>query len=632
MPLSLFFSRVLLLALLGWLPLGALATPPFEDSMAERTQACVACHGQQGRAGPDGYYPRLAGKPAGYLYAQLLNFREGRRHYGLMTGLVETLSDSYLLDIAQFFAKQDAPYPPPQPTTASQDVLNQGRLLATKGDATRNIPACTQCHGLALTGVTPNVPGLLGLPRDYLNAQLGGWQTGQRRTRAPDCMAHIAGQLTPHDIAAVTSWLAAQHLPANTHPVPALPRLAQGEERLDCGAAARLPAKATPTSALIAQGAYLARAGNCISCHTAKGGAPFAGGRSIKTPFGTVFSSNLTSDNTTGLGRWTASDFWRAMQEGRSKDGRLLNPAFPYPNFTQVTRADTDALFAYLQTVKPIQQANTAQALQWPFGTQTALAVWRTLFFSPGTYQPDEAQGLEWNRGAYLVRGLGHCGACHTPRNELGGSKNQLDLAGGMIPMQRWYAPSLRAREEAGVTHDTRQPTATLLKSGVSARGSAQGPMAEVVRNSTQYLTPNDLNAMTLYLASLAAPAALPSPKPGPSDAQSRQVPGRGAKLYDTYCAQCHGRQGEGIKGAYAPLAHNRAVTLNNTANLVHVVLYGGYAPATADNPRPFGMPPFILKLTDKDTAAVLTYIRNSWGNQAPKVTEFEVTRARDQP
>ena len=615
------------------------AAPQFEDTMVERTQACVACHGKQGRAGPDGYYPRLAGKPAGYLYTQLLNFREGRRHYGLMTGLVETLSDSYLMEIAQHFAKQEAPYPPPQPTTASNDVLIQGRRLVTKGDASRKIPACTQCHGLALTGVAPHVPGLLGLPRDYLNAQLGGWQTGQRRTRAPDCMAHIAGQLTSQDVSAVTFWLAAQRLPVNTKPVSTLPRLAPGEQRLDCGTAI-LPAKTTgliaaavgPASALIAQGAYLARAGNCISCHTAKGGAPFAGGRSIKTPFGTVFSSNLTSDNTTGLGQWTASDFWLAMHEGRSKDGRLLNPAFPYTNFTQVTRADTDALFAYLQTVKPVKQVNTGQALQWPFGTQTALAVWRTLFFSQGTYQPDEAQVAEWNRGAYLVRGLGHCGACHTPRNELGARKSRFDLAGGMIPMQNWYAPSLRASDEAGVTNDNRPQTATLLKSGVSTHGSAQGPMAEVVLNSTQYLSRSDLNAMTLYLSSLAAPAVLPDPIPGPNDARPRLAPDSGVRLYDTHCAQCHGSQGEGVKGAYAPLANNRAVTLSNTANLVHVVLYGGYAPATRDNPRPFGMPPFILKMTDKDAAAVLTYIRKSWGNKAPKVTEFEVTRAREQP
>lgn len=192
--------------------------------MAQRTLACTACHGKEGRAGPDGYYPRIAGKPAGYLYNQLLNFREGRRHYGLMTRLLDPLSDRYLMEIAQHFATLDLPYPAPRPSRASPQVLQRGEVLARHGDPSKAMPACAQCHGPALTGVVPNTPGLLGLPRDYLNAQLGAWRTGQRQAHAPDCMAKIAQHLEPEDLVAVTTWLAAQPLPIPASPAAALPK------------------------------------------------------------------------------------------------------------------------------------------------------------------------------------------------------------------------------------------------------------------------------------------------------------------------------------------------------------------------------------------------------------------------
>jgi cytochrome c553 len=209
------------LLVLGMLVAAAAAAAParFEDTMAQRTLACTSCHGEQGRAGPDGYYPRIAGKPQGYLYNQLLNFREGRRHYGLMAGLLEPLSDRYLYEIAQYFAALDAPYPPPLAPTAPAAVLERGRALTVQGDPDRRLPACAACHGSALTGVQPHVPGLLGLSRDYLNAQLGAWRTGQRRAHAPDCMAEVARRLSPEDLAAVTAFLAAQPLPANPKPV-----------------------------------------------------------------------------------------------------------------------------------------------------------------------------------------------------------------------------------------------------------------------------------------------------------------------------------------------------------------------------------------------------------------------------
>jgi len=215
----------------------ALAAPKFEDTMAQRTLACTACHGEQGKAGPDGYYPRLAGKPAGYLHHQLQNFREGRRHYPLMQGLIDTLDDAYLQAIATHFSSLSVPYPAPKPSTASAALLEQGRLLATQGRAESGIPACTQCHGKELMGVNPDTPGLLGLPADYLNAQLGGWRTGQRHAVSPDCMAKIAKLLGESDVNAVAQWLSSQAVPANAHPADKKPAATSATIEMQCGSA-----------------------------------------------------------------------------------------------------------------------------------------------------------------------------------------------------------------------------------------------------------------------------------------------------------------------------------------------------------------------------------------------------------
>jgi cytochrome c553 len=231
---------ICLLVVLAAMPVRA--RPVFEDNMAQRTIACTACHGKEGRAAPDGYYPRIAGKPAGYLYNQLLNFRDGRRHYGLMARLLDPLSDAYLLEIAEHFASLDLPYPAPRPPAVPAAVLQRGQTLALEGDAAKKIPSCAQCHGPALTGILPNTPGLLGLSRDYLNSQLGAWRTGQRQAHAPDCMAQIARHLEPEDLTAVASWLAAQPLPAHTRPAASLPR----PPAIACGSAAKPAGRQQP--------------------------------------------------------------------------------------------------------------------------------------------------------------------------------------------------------------------------------------------------------------------------------------------------------------------------------------------------------------------------------------------------
>jgi mono/diheme cytochrome c family protein len=386
------------------------------------------------------------------------------------------------------------------------------------------------------------------------------------------------------------------------------------------------PASSTPDAQGVARGAYLARAGNCMACHTERGGAPFAGGRAVDTPFGTVYAGNLTPDKATGIGDWSADEFWRALHNGRSKDGRLLYPAFPYPNFTLVTRADADSIYAYLRSVPPVARPNTPNRLRWPYSTQAALAVWRALYFAPAEHKDDPVQSAEWNRGAYLVRGLGHCGACHTARNALGASSEMMDLSGGLIPMQNWYAPSLTSAAEAGVADWQTAQIARLLQTGLAPRGAVLGPMAEVVLQSTQYLAPADLDAMAAFLKALPQ-AAGANDANGP--AMGTAMAQRGAKVYTDHCAQCHGDNGEGVPGAYPALAGNRAVTLPVTANLVQVVLGGGFAPSTTGNPRPFGMPPFATVLSDADVAAVISHIRASWGNHAFAIGELTVGQQR---
>jgi len=395
----------------------------------------------------------------------------------------------------------------------------------------------------------------------------------------------------------------------------------RGEGRIDDA-----PPLTPPAGDTVARGAYLVRAGNCMTCHTDRGGAEFAGGRPILTPFGTVYASNITPHKATGIGDWSASHFWRALHNGRARDGRLLYPAFPYPNYTLLTRADADAMYHYLRSVPPIEQPNKTHQLRWPYRTQAALAVWRALYFSPAQHEEDSAQSAEWNRGAYLVRGLGHCNACHGPRNALGANSDMMDLSGGQIPMRNWYAPSLASPAEAGVADWDLADIERLLRTGVAARATVLGPMAEVVLRSTQQLSASDLRATAVFLKALPQ---RPAEAPGPPVTMSTQMAERGAKLYEQHCAQCHGPQGEGIAGAYPALAGNRAVTMPVTANLVQIVLNGGFAPATAGNPRPFGMPPYATVLSDADVAAVLSHIRGAWGNRAAAVSELAVGQQR---
>ncbi|MDP3253705.1 MAG: cytochrome c [Hydrogenophaga sp.] len=388
------------------------------------------------------------------------------------------------------------------------------------------------------------------------------------------------------------------------------------------------PSATAPADAgTIERGRYLALQGNCQGCHTVRGGTPFAGGRAVGTPFGTVFGSNLTP-SATGLGQWTADDFWRALHHGQSRDGRWLNPVFPFNNTTQIDRADSDAMFAYLRSLPPSDAAVPAHDLRWPYNTQGALKVWRALYFVEGdaTASARDASAVdEVRRGAYLVNGLGHCSACHVTRNALSGNADMLGLAGGLIPLQNWYAPSLLDPAEAGVQEWSLEEIVALFRDGRTPGASVSGPMADVVQHSTQHWKPEDLRAMATYLRQLPkVPIATPSTVKAPDDRALRV----GSERYEQHCAQCHGKQGEGV-AVYPALAGNRAVLMASPANALQTVLNGGFGPSTAAHPRPFGMPPFVLELSEQDIADVLTYVRTQWGNQAAPVTALDVRQLR---
>lgn len=381
---------------------------------------------------------------------------------------------------------------------------------------------------------------------------------------------------------------------------------------------------------IIAKGAYLARAGNCMGCHTARGGMPYAGGRQIETPFGGVVSSNITSDRNHGLGNWTPDDFWRAIHNGRSKDGKFLYPAFPYPNYTKVTRTDADAIFAFLQTVPASSRKNEEHTLRFPFNQRILLAAWRSLYFRPGIYEPEPAETAEWNRGSYLVQGLGHCNACHANRNVLGATSGSSDLAGGIIPILNWYAPSLTSDPGSGLGNWEVPHLVQLLKSGVSQRGAVLGPMAEVVRDSLQHLSDNDIVAMATYLKLLPQQGPLTkavSMQVAPAEVESMTQ--AGARLYERHCVGCHQASGEGVPPAYPPLSGNQSVRTASAINSIRIVLNGGFPPSTEGNPRPFGMPPFGPILTDAEIAAIVTFMRQAWGNGAGPVSPAEVARYR---
>jgi mono/diheme cytochrome c family protein len=389
------------------------------------------------------------------------------------------------------------------------------------------------------------------------------------------------------------------------------------------------PAAADTDAGQIKRGEYLVHASDCVACHTVPGGDLMAGRRPLPTPFGTLYSSNITPDPDYGIGKWTADQFYSMMHTGRSLDGGLIYPAMPFAAYTKMTRQDIDAIFAYLKSIPAIHKPDHEQELRFPYDNRSLLIGWRTLYFEEGEYKPDPSKSEDWNRGAYLVQGPGHCSMCHTAINALGGSSDSQAFEGGLIPLQNWYAPSLTSNAEAGLGDWSVEEIADLLRTGSSARGAVYGPMADVVYNSLQYMTADDSRAMAVYLKSLAQRTAPGGPPPVTSAAEDSLLVQLGKTVYDAKCASCHGAKGEGKPPEFPPLAHNPSIEMAYAVNPIRMVLNGGYPPATAGNPRPYGMPPFAQALSDDEVAAVVTYIRVSWGNHGEPVSARQANDLR---
>lgn len=374
-------------------------------------------------------------------------------------------------------------------------------------------------------------------------------------------------------------------------------------------------------AATVAQGEYLARLGNCATCHTTRGGTPFAGGRTFVTEYGAIHSTNLTPDRETGLGDWSLDEFRHAMRHGVSRHGSLY-PVFPYANFAALSDADLGALFAYLRSLAPVVAATVPNRLEFPASWRGALVGWRMLTYRPRAFVEDPKRSAEWNRGRYLVDGLGHCAMCHGERGMLGSLPREGYLAGGRIPGLGWYAPPLDERQLA--RFDVAQ-LAEYLRAGVSEQGAAYGPMAEVVYSSLRHLTEADATAMATYLKSIPAhplPRSMTTAAP-----LGAAAAGNGRRLYEENCADCHGRDGRGRGRDYPPLERAVSLTAPDPINAVRVVLYGAVPPTTAQNPRPHSMPPFAQKLGSADVAAVVSYARAVWGSQPIPVSSDDVQR-----
>ncbi|WP_064504827.1 c-type cytochrome [Frateuria defendens] len=380
--------------------------------------------------------------------------------------------------------------------------------------------------------------------------------------------------------------------------------------------------------ALIARGRYLALAGDCVACHTVPRGDLYAGGLEFVTPFGTLYSTNITPDKNNGIGSWTADDFWRVMHYGVSPRG-FLYPAFPFTNFTNLSREDSDAIFAYLMSRPASSQPNSQNRMPFPFNMRFAVLGWRMLYFRPAEFRPDPSQGAEWNRGKYLVDGLGHCNMCHSGRGPLASLPASRYLSGGEVVGQGWYGPALN---QEGLAQWSVEDIAALLRTGVSPKGAAYGPMADAVFHSLQYLTATDAKAIATYVKTVPTKEPPELVSIAVNAAETEQLMAEGEALYRKECADCHQPNGEGSGLAYPPLAGNGSVTAGNSMNVIRIIQAGAVAPSTDGNPRPYSMPPFGQRLTDREIAALATYIRRSWGNRASAVSPAQVAKYHGVP
>jgi mono/diheme cytochrome c family protein len=379
---------------------------------------------------------------------------------------------------------------------------------------------------------------------------------------------------------------------------------------------------ATPSAETIALGKALTEAADCARCHTADPERPFAGGKRIDTPFGGIYSPNLTPDHATGLGAWTEAEFLRAFRLGVRPDGSRYYPAFPYPYFTKMTRDNLLAIRAYLATLTPIRNSAPASELRWPLNYRITMRAWNWLFFKPGIFEPDQNRSAEWNRGGYLVEGPAHCGACHTPKGLFGADRRGLAYTGATI--DGWFAPRLDNAERSGLRTWSVEDIVEYLRSGRNAKAHAGGLMADVVVNSTSRMSETDLRAIAIYLKDLPPGVSEPIVSP-PSQAQMAA----GEKVYRGACIACHEADGSGAPRIYPPLPGNANLQSADPSSTLRIIFDGAQSVTTPRAPNKGSMPSYEKQLSDQQIADVSNYIRNAWGNAAPLVTLEQVAKAR---
>jgi mono/diheme cytochrome c family protein len=376
-----------------------------------------------------------------------------------------------------------------------------------------------------------------------------------------------------------------------------------------------------PNAAQLRRGQYLVAAGDCMSCHLRSGGEPLAGGLGLKTPFGVIYTPNITSDKETGIGSWTNDQFYQAMHDGIDDEGKNLYPAFPYPWYRLISREDDDAILAFLKTTPAVAYTPPKNDLVFPLEFRSTVKVWNLLYFNSHDSKNDAGQSPEWNRGAYLVNGLGHCGGCHTPKNALGADKTQQEFNGATL--DKWVAPDLTANDRTGLGTWSIDDVAEYLRNGRNAHAGAGGPMADVITYSTSLMSDADRHAMAVYLKSQTASPSVAIAQPDTGAMH------RGAAIYSDACASCHLENGVGQPRYFPPLGPNAMLQQTDPIGLEHLILAGGRIGISPSHPSPLTMPSFAWKLDDQEVADVSTFIRNSWGNHAAAVSVSDVRKAR---
>jgi mono/diheme cytochrome c family protein len=375
---------------------------------------------------------------------------------------------------------------------------------------------------------------------------------------------------------------------------------------------------------LVERGRYLSVLGDCAGCHTAPDGVSFAGGLALDTPFGKLVAPNITPDRETGIGNMTDDEFVAALQEGRGHNGRRLYPAMPYPAYTKMSEDDVRAMRSYFRTLEPVHNEVVSNQLPFPFNIRLVMVAWNWLNFSPGRYQPNPQKSAEWNRGAYIVEGPAHCGTCHTPKTLLGGDKTATPLAGATL--QGWFAPNITTDNHKGVGGWSKDDLVHYLRTGANSFTLASGPMSEAITHSTSQMTDEDIAAIATYLKDSGAGGGAVKPAPVAANDNAMRA---GAAIYKDSCAACHKDNGSGELHLFPKLAGSALVQQDDATTLAHVVLSGTRAVATNGAPTGPAMPSFDWRLNDAQVAAVLTYVRNSWGNAAGAVPASAVADQR---